>query len=71
VGNLRKAFLAIEYTILIAVLIAALIGISVYLRRAISGKWRDAADTFGFGRQYYPAETQCFDESGSPISCED
>ena len=51
-----KGSLTIEYAILIAIVVAALIGMQDYVRRAICGRWRAAADTFGHGRQYeyYP-----------------
>lgn len=68
-NNLRKAFLSLEYTLLIAIIVAALIGISMYLKRAISGRWRTVGDTFGHGRQYYPGVTRCYDASGSEIPC--
>jgi len=42
----------LEYALLISALLAALLSVQVYLRRAISYKWRDAADSFGLGRQY-------------------
>ena len=50
----KRGTLAIEYAFLIAIVVAALIGMSVYLKRSLSGKWRSAADTFGYGRQYEP-----------------
>ena len=51
--------LAIEYAILLAVGVAALTGMSVYLMRAICGNWRQQADVFGQGRQYEPGVTTC------------
>lgn len=51
-------FLAIEYAVLLAIIVAALVGMSVYLKRALSGKWRDVGDAFGYGRQYEPKITQ-------------
>ena len=68
-SKLRKAFLSLEYALLIAIIVAALIGISIYLKRAISGRWRTVGDTFGHGRQYYPGVTKCFDAVGNPIPC--
>ena len=47
-----KASLMLEYAVLIAVVVAALVAMSVYFRNAISGRYREAGDTFGFGRQY-------------------
>jgi len=48
---LIKAVSIIEYCALVAILTGALIGLSVYLKRGISGHWRQAGDVFGFGRQ--------------------
>ena len=48
----KKALSIVEYSMLIAVVVAALIGMQFYLRRAICGKWKEGADSFGFGRQY-------------------
>jgi len=56
--KLNNAFSLLEYAILIAIIVAALIGMSVYLRRSLSGKWRTFIDyTFGKGRQYDPYTT--------------
>ena len=48
----KKGSLAIEYVVLVAVVIAAFLGMQVYIKRAICGRWRAAADAFGQGRQY-------------------
>jgi len=48
---------AIEYAVLIAVAAAALVGMSVYTKRALDGKWRGVGDSFGYGRQYDPVST--------------
>jgi len=50
--NKKTGFLSLEYALLIAIVIAALIGMALYFQRSLSGKWRDAGDNFGFGRQY-------------------
>jgi Flp pilus assembly pilin Flp len=47
----------LEYAILIAVIIAALVSMFVYLKRGICGKWRESIDTIGFGQQYAPDVT--------------
>lgn len=47
-----KAMSTIEYSLLVAVIIAALLGVQIYIKRAISARWGQAADSFGFGRQY-------------------
>jgi len=54
----KKGFSSLEYVVLIIVIIAALVVMSSHLRRAISGKWRTAADSFGQGRQYAPGVTK-------------
>ena len=53
----RKGALAIEYAVLVAGVVAALLGMQTYIKRAICGRWRAAADTFGHGRQYEPGVT--------------
>jgi len=57
-NRMRKGSLTLERAVLIAVVAAALIAMSVYIKRAISGRFRDAADSFGFGRQYEPGVTR-------------
>ena len=47
-----KGISILEYAILISVLLLALFAMQNYLRRAISHKWREAADVYGGGRQY-------------------
>ena len=41
----------IEYSLVLAVVVAAIVGMQIYLKRAVSDRWRQAADTFGYGRQ--------------------
>ncbi len=53
----KKAFSIIEYALFIAVVIAGLIGIQIYLRGALCGRWKATADVFGHGRQYSEADT--------------
>ena len=48
---------AVEYAVLVAIVVAALVGMAVYTKRALCGKWRDVGDTFGHGRQYEPGTT--------------
>ena len=50
----KHGWLAIEHAVVVAVVIAAVLGMSIYVKRALSGRWRDAGDTFGHGRQYEP-----------------
>ncbi len=48
----KRAMTTLEYSVLVCVLLAALLGMQVVLRRAIAGKWRASADSFASGRQY-------------------
>lgn len=56
-STFRRGFFAIEYAVLAAVVAAALVGMAVYTKRALLGKWRSVGETFGQGRQYEPGVT--------------
>jgi Flp pilus assembly pilin Flp len=54
----KKGVALLEYSILVSALILALIAVQTTLRRALSSRWKAAADgTFGSGRQYDPGTT--------------
>ena len=53
----RRGMSTLEYAVLLTVIVAALFAAQVALRRAVSSKWRQAADAFGDGRQYEPGVT--------------
>lgn len=53
-GFKKSGLTIVEYALLIAALVLALLSMQVVLRRALSSKWRETADSFGFGRQYAP-----------------
>ena len=63
-NKLLKGASIIEYVILLAVVAIAIIGMSAYLKRSVSGKWKQTMDVFGFGRQYDPAKTATTPLSG-------
>ena len=48
----RRASTLIEYGMLLLIIFLAIFGTQVYIKRALSGYWRQMADTFGYGRQY-------------------
>ena len=48
----KRATSVIEYGMVIALVSAALFAIGIYYKRAVCGRWRQAGDTFGYGRQY-------------------
>ena len=52
-----RGSVTIEHAVLIAVLVAAGVGMSVYFKRALCGRWRQVGDTFGYGKQYEPGTT--------------
>jgi len=56
--RLLKGFSLVEYALVIAAVAFGLIGMSVYLKRAVCGKWKQSADVFGYGRQYDPRSTR-------------
>ena len=65
----RRGSPAIEFVALWAILAAMLVTMGIYMRRGLSGKWRQAGDTFGFGRQYEPINpgTQPTDPGDPPV----
>ncbi len=51
----RSGQTVIEISVLTAVVVAALVGMQIYLKRGVSGRWREAADAIG--EQYAPRHT--------------
>ena len=60
-GNLRcrdlrksasSGSFSLEYATLIVIVAAAMIGMAIYVKRALSGRWRAVGDAFGYGKQY-------------------
>ena len=51
----ERAQSTLEMAVLTAVIAAALLGMQVYMKRGISGRWRDALDSLG--SQYAPRHT--------------
>ncbi len=45
---------AVEYSVVIAIVVAALIVMQFYFKRSLSSRWKDTADVFSFGRTYQP-----------------
>lgn len=52
--NNKRGFLALEYATLIVIVVAALIGMALVIKRAVCGKYQEVGTTFGSGRQYKP-----------------
>lgn len=54
----KKGVSVVEYSLLLAIIIAALLAIQVYVKRAVSGRWKEAGDVFGYGRQFEKGVTE-------------
>ncbi len=46
-----------EYAVCVAVIAAMLLGMAVYVKRGLCGRWRQVGDVFGYGRQFEPDKT--------------
>jgi Flp pilus assembly pilin Flp len=49
-----KGASTIEYAVIVAVVVAGLICMQIYLKAALCGRWKAMADVFGGGQQYEP-----------------
>lgn len=58
----RRGSAMVEYAALIAVAVAALISMAVYLKRSVNSKYKEVGDALGQGRQYEPGVTR--DQNG-------
>jgi hypothetical protein len=47
----------LDYIFMLAVVVAALLVMSYYIRNSLSGKIREGADVFGGGEVYQPGST--------------
>jgi len=47
----KKGMSVVEYSLLIAIVIGGLLAMQIFIKRAVSGHWKEAGDVFGFGRQ--------------------
>lgn len=52
----KKSQSTVEYAMLVGIVVAALLGMTIYFRNSIAGKWRESADVFGHGRLYSSSE---------------
>lgn len=64
-GNKAQSFL--EYAVLIAVVVGALIAMRIYITRSVQAKFKQGADVFGQGEQYEKGVTQVtnLDDTGT------
>lgn len=54
---MRKGQFSLEYAFVIVACVGAIVAMTVFITRAISGKWRESVDTIGFNQQYDPYAT--------------
>lgn len=57
ISDCRRAQAMLEYGVLICIIVAALIAMQVYFKRAVQGKVRGAADEISGGTAYAPGLT--------------
>ena len=65
----RTASSTLEYVSLIVFILSALYVFQTYIFRGISGHWKGASDTIGFGRQYDPREYGTDGTGGGTMEC--
>ena len=53
--KMKKGQTALEYTLLLIIVIGSFVGIQNYLKRGLQGRWRDSVDSLG--EQYDPLTT--------------
>lgn len=52
--NLKAAQGTLDHLVFLCLIITALLIMGNYIRNSLSGKWREAADTFGKSEVYLP-----------------
>lgn len=50
--RILKGMSTIEYFVLIAIVVVSIVGMEFCFKRALSARWKDTGDVFGFGRVY-------------------
>ena len=50
----KRGMSAVEYSVVIAIVIAALLVMQFYFKRSLSSRWKDTADVFSYGRTFQP-----------------
>lgn len=65
----RKAQVFLEYAVLVAILAAALVGMQIYMKRAVQGKYRQLGDDLG--PQYSPKTAAAVINVSTPLGLTD
>src|SRR3989338_9750884 len=53
----KRATAVIEYTALLVIIMLVFLSFQKYVIRGFAGRWKEAGDAFGYGRQYDPVKT--------------
>jgi len=61
----RKGQMFLEYSVLVAILAAALLGMQIYLKRSVQGKYRQISDDLG--PQYSPKSAAAVMNVNTPL----
>ena len=64
----KKSQTILGYAVLIVVVVAAIIAMSVYMKRRVQGSYKRSADVFGQGEQYQPFGGTIEKQQGSGVS---
>jgi hypothetical protein len=70
----QRGSLFVEYAAFIVAFVAAFVIMAPLLMRAICGRWRESADSYGYGLQYQPKDstwtggTECY-KDGALVDC--
>ena len=65
----EKATVVVEYASLVILLLAALVVMQRYIINGFLGKWKEASDAVGHGRQYDPRPFGVAGEEGGTLEC--
>ena len=65
ITTLHKGSSVIEYAVVIAIIISALLGMQLLIKAHLSGAWRETVDQFGHGHQYEDDSTTATGYSAS------
>ncbi len=62
----KRAQSTLEYAVVIAIVVAALIAMQVYIKRGLQGRWKQAADDVG--QQFSPSYTNTSYTTNSSVN---
>ncbi len=62
----KKAQSTLEYALIIAVIVAALLAIQIYMKRGVQGKLRESSDQIG--EQFDAGKTSVYSHKNRPVT---